>query len=130
MDTTIATENNVAGQGFGGLPNPNQPIEVTVPADIALTNLDGDGSSVRGPAAPDQAVETDHPASTPVLILDGDASSEKPLSVDQPVTVGPGVATDNRDGGLFRAGGVPVDVTQDRIESQTFGNGMPANVFV
>jgi hypothetical protein len=128
-NTTI---NNITGQAFGGLPNPDQCVDIDVPASTPLITRLGGGSAAK-PLVVDQCVDIDLPASTPLDTRLGGGSSARPLVVDQPVTVStPGVSTNNVAGGSFKPGGVAVNRQQDRIEDQTFsaGKGLPSNVFV
>lgn len=131
-DVTNPGSVNVADQGYDFLAVPDQPVTVSSPASSAVRTVDADDGSTR-PVSVDQPVTVSSPASTAVRTVSGNNGSRRPVSVDQPITVTtPGPPLLTVQAGSFspdQAGAGP-NITQNNVAGQTFGTGLPANVFV
>lgn len=112
MSTTDVTNPglvNVAGQAFDGLPSNAQASNgVRVPANASVNNVSG-AITAEKPLSVDQPVTVTPPMTSQRNVDGDDESSVLPLSVNQPVTVQvPGRALDTIQGGS--AGAVSLNV--------------------
>lgn len=103
----------VKGNEFApGLGVPAEPFGST-PASVADPNSTPGGLRAPGQGAPD----------------DSPTDDSNSFSADGPVTVqAVGTALGRVDGGLLQPGGAPVNVTQNNVASQVFGQGAVQNV--
>jgi len=123
----------VADQAFDGLAA-EVPDMVQVPASIPVLIVDADEPNpVIGDISPNQPV-TVTPQTTPVLVLDGDDGKPGigPIEPNQPVIVEETIVslTQVQGGAFDPIHGEVAEVITNNVVQQTYGTGLPANVFV
>jgi hypothetical protein len=132
QDVTNPGTINVADQG-DGLITVDQPVS-TGPSSssgplVSASNL----APGRGTAAPDQPVSTGPSSSSgPLVAAPNLAPGLGTATPDQPVTVGPPQVAGRTVDGVLASPQSPetIDVIENDVVGQVYGQGTPTNVFV